>query len=70
MGFYIDGPGGYGARWVPRAGLCADKAKIDEAGDVPLLEPNYLDKHNALNRTARALTEKDMAVVAARNLHE
>ncbi len=46
-----------------------DKAEIDEAGDMPLLERNYLDKHDALNRTARALTEKGLAVIAARNLH-
>jgi hypothetical protein len=46
-----------------------DKAEIEETGDMPLLERNYLDKHDALNRTARALTEKGLAVVAARNLH-
>jgi hypothetical protein len=46
-----------------------DKAEIEEAGDMPLLERNYLDKHDALNRTARALTENGLAVVAARNLH-
>ena len=46
-----------------------DKAEVEEAGDMPFLERNYLDKHNALNRTAWALTEKGLAVVAARNLH-
>jgi hypothetical protein len=46
-----------------------DKAEIEEAGHMPFLERNYLDKHAALNRTARALTEKGLAVVAARNLH-
>jgi len=46
-----------------------DKAEIEEAGDMPLLERNYLDKHNALNRTAWALTEHGLAVIAARNLH-
>jgi hypothetical protein len=46
-----------------------DKAEIEEAGDMPLLERNYLDKHDALNRTAWALTERGLAVVAARNLH-
>jgi hypothetical protein len=30
---------------------------------------NYLDKHDAINNTARALTEKGLAFVAARNLH-
>jgi hypothetical protein len=46
-----------------------DKAEIEEAGDMPALERNYLDKHEALNRTARALTENGLAFVAARNLH-
>jgi hypothetical protein len=46
-----------------------DKAEIEEAGDMPLLERNYLDKHDALNRTAWALTEKGLTFVAARNLH-
>ena len=46
-----------------------DKAEIKEAGDMPFLERNYLDKHDALNRTAWALTERGLAVVAARNLH-
>jgi hypothetical protein len=46
-----------------------DKAEIEEAGDMPSLERNYLDKHDALNRTARALTEKGLAFIAARNLH-
>jgi hypothetical protein len=46
-----------------------DKAEIEEAGHMPFLERNYLDKHDSLNRTARALTEKGLAVVAARKLH-
>jgi hypothetical protein len=46
-----------------------DKAEIEETGDMPLLERNYLDKHDALNRTAWALTARGLAVVAARNLH-
>ena len=36
---------------------------------MPLLEQNYLDKHDSLNRTAMALTEIGIAFVAARNLH-
>ncbi len=47
-----------------------DKAEIEEAGDMPALERNYLDKHDALNRTAWALTEHGLAFVAARNLHK
>jgi hypothetical protein len=45
------------------------KSEIEEAGDMPLLERNYLDKHEAVNRTARALTEHGLAFVAARKLH-
>jgi hypothetical protein len=45
------------------------KDEILAAGDMPRLERNYLDKHEAVNRTARALTEKGRAFVAARNLH-
>lgn len=46
-----------------------DKAEIEDAGDMPFLKRNYLDKHDALNRTARVLTKKGLSVVAARNLH-
>ena len=47
-----------------------DKAEILEAGDMPFLERNYLDKHDALNRTARALTEHGLSFIAAQNLHK
>ena len=33
------------------------------------LERNYLDKHDAVNRTARALTENGLSFIAAQNLH-
>lgn len=46
-----------------------DKIEIEDAGDMPFLERNYLDKHDALNRTARVLTENGLAVVAAHHLH-
>jgi hypothetical protein len=46
-----------------------DKTEIEDAGDMPFLKRNYLDKHDALNRTARVLTKKGLSVVAARNLH-
>jgi hypothetical protein len=46
-----------------------DKTEVEEAGDMPFLERNYLDKHESLNRTAWALTEKGLTFVAARNLH-
>jgi len=34
------------------------------------LERNYLDKHDAVNRTARALTENGLSFIAARHLHK
>jgi hypothetical protein len=46
-----------------------DKAEILEAGDMAKLERNYLDKHDAVNRTAWALTENGLSFVAAQNLH-
>jgi hypothetical protein len=47
-----------------------DKAEIIAAGDMAYLERNYMDKHDALNRTAWALTENGLSFVAARNLHK
>jgi hypothetical protein len=46
-----------------------DKAEILEAGDMAHLERNFLDKHDAVNRTAWALTERGLSFVAAQNLH-
>ncbi|SMP44192.1 hypothetical protein [Anoxynatronum buryatiense] len=46
-----------------------DKAEILESGDMKNLEQNYLDKHEAVNRTARALTEKGLAFIGAKALH-
>jgi hypothetical protein len=37
---------------------------------MPKLLLNYLDKHDAVNRTAKALTEKGLTVIAAQNLHK
>ena len=45
------------------------KEEIEAKGLMPYLERNYLDKHDALNRTARALTEKGLSFIAAKNLH-
>ena len=47
-----------------------DKAEILESGDMNALERNYLDKHDAVNRTARALTEAGLSFIAAQNLHK
>jgi hypothetical protein len=46
-----------------------DKEEIISSGDMDHLEKNYLDKHDAVNQTARALTEKGLSFVAAWNLH-
>jgi hypothetical protein len=46
------------------------KDEILEAGDMPALKRNYLDKHDAVNRTARALTKHGLSFIAAQNLHK
>jgi hypothetical protein len=46
------------------------KKDIVEKGLMPRLLLNYLDKHDALNRTAKALTEHSLTFIAARNLHK
>jgi hypothetical protein len=46
-----------------------DKDEVLKAGDMAALERNYLDKHDAVNRTARALTENGLSFIAARHLH-
>jgi hypothetical protein len=45
------------------------KDEVLSCGDMPCLERNYLDKHESVNRTAIALTEKGLGFVAAWNLH-
>ncbi len=45
------------------------KKDIEAKGLMPALEKNYMGKHAALNRTARALLKAGIPVVAARNLH-
>jgi len=47
-----------------------NKDEIVSCGDMDCLERNYLDKHDSVNRTAIALTEKGLAFIAARNLHK
>lgn len=46
-----------------------DKKEIEATGDMPALLRNYLDKHDAVAATARALTEKGLSFKAASNLH-
>lgn len=45
------------------------KKDINAQKLMPALERNYLDKHNAVNLTAKALTKNRLAFVAAQNLH-
>jgi bifunctional DNA-binding transcriptional regulator/antitoxin component of YhaV-PrlF toxin-antitoxin module len=46
------------------------KEEILSQGLMDALEQNYLDKHDAVNRTADALIKAGIGVVCARNLHK
>ncbi|MGD8751555.1 MAG: hypothetical protein PVG14_09050, partial [Anaerolineales bacterium] len=46
-----------------------DKEEIIETGDWDSLRLNFLDKFDALNKTAWALTENGLSFVAANKLH-
>jgi hypothetical protein len=46
-----------------------DKSEIEEAGQMAFMLRNYLDKHDSVNRTARALTKHGLSFIAAQNLH-
>jgi len=46
------------------------KKEIIEKGLMPKLLGNYLDKHDAVNRTAKALTERGLTFIAAQDLHK
>lgn len=46
------------------------KKDINEKGLMPELLLNYLDKHDAVNQTAEALTKHGLAFIAAQNLHK
>jgi hypothetical protein len=45
------------------------KDEIEQSGEMDALLQNYLDKHDALNRTACALTEAGLSWIAAPKLH-
>ena len=45
------------------------RADIEKNGLMSCITQNYLDKHEAINNTARALTEKGLSFIAAPNLH-
>ncbi|MBN2387817.1 MAG: hypothetical protein JXB85_12435 [Anaerolineales bacterium] len=46
-----------------------DLQEIVDSGDWENMQLNFLDKIDACNKTARALTEKGLSFVAARHLH-
>jgi hypothetical protein len=46
------------------------KKDIIAQGMMPKLLINFLDKHDSVNRTARALTERGLTFIAARNMHK
>ncbi len=46
-----------------------DKSEIIATGDWDNLRLNFMDKFEAVNQTARALTERGLSFVAAENLH-
>ena len=45
------------------------KADVEAQGLMPAMTRNFLDKHDAVNRTARELTKAKIGVIAARKLH-
>ena len=45
------------------------KSDIENDGLMEAHTQNYLDKHDAINNTAKALTEKGISFIAAPNLH-
>jgi hypothetical protein len=46
-----------------------DKSEVIATGDWDAMQLNFLDKFDACNHTARALTEQGLSFVAAKNLH-
>jgi hypothetical protein len=46
-----------------------EKGEIEASGEMSALLRNYLDKHDSVNLTARALTEKGLSFKAAPKLH-
>jgi len=46
-----------------------DKSEVIESGDWDAMQLNFLDKVEATNRTAWALTQNGLSFVAAQNLH-
>ena len=46
-----------------------EKKEVIESGDWEAMQQNFLDKFDAVNHTARMLTENGLSFVAARKLH-
>jgi hypothetical protein len=46
------------------------KKDLSAKGLMPQLLANYLDKHDAMNITAKTLTERGLTFIAAQNLHK
>jgi hypothetical protein len=46
-----------------------EKKEVVDSGDWDNLQLNFMDKVDACNRTAQALTEKGISVIAAQTLH-
>ena len=46
-----------------------EKKEVIESGDWDAMQQNFLDKFDAVNHTARMLTENGLSFVAARKLH-
>jgi hypothetical protein len=47
-----------------------EKSEVIESGDWDHLQQNFMDKVDACNRTAWALTEQGLSFIAAQNLHK
>jgi len=47
-----------------------EKSEVIASGDWEAMQQNFLDKYDALNHTARRLTESGLTFVAAQNLHK
>jgi hypothetical protein len=43
---------------------------VIEAGDWENLQVNFMDKFDATNKTAQALTQNGLSFIAAQNLHK
>jgi hypothetical protein len=46
-----------------------EKREVIESGNWDNMQLNFMDKVDACNKTARALTEKGLSFIAAQNLH-